>query len=705
MEVRQMRKKILAALLTVLMCLPLMMPMTVHAASDAYKSWLQSDADWGSIQLGRSSYTMKSSGCLVTAIAMLICHSGSASASSFTPATLVKYLNGNGGFTSGGALYWEKVNGAADGFSLVNWKVSLSGMSRAKKTAKMAEYINDGYAVVISVKNGGHWVALDRIEGDTVYMMDPGSSSTSLYDTYDEDNVDRLAIFKGVGSSGSVSGNTGSSDSSGSSDQKGTVNCSSLYVRSGAGTNHGIVTSVSKGTEVTILGEAKDSSGSKWYKVSVQGKTGYSSAQYITVNSGSSSGSGNSGTQSASGKGVVNCSSLNLREKAGTSYDTLTTLARNQSVTIYETVKDGSGDAWYSVEAVKGGKSYRGYVFAAYITLDKNSGASSNSGSSGGSTSIEAVVNCDVLNMRSGAGTNNSVVKTLDKGTAVTITGEKKDSSGTLWYQITVSGKSGYVHSSYLTKKNSGSSNSSGSSSSASGETMVVAYDAVNMRSGAGTSKSVVTVVYMGDKVTVVEQEKNGSGEVWYKVKTSSGKTGYIRSDLLKGDTSSGSNSGSSNNSGSTSGSGEKMVVAYDGVNMRSGPGTNKGVIEVIYLEDTLTVLGQDKDGSGNTWYKVKAQSGNTGYIRSDMLKSAGSGSSGSSSGSSEQKTGTVFDGWLNVRKGAGTSNKVVVLIPDGTKVSILDTVKDDEGSKWYHITVNYGGSNYEGYVSADYIK
>ncbi|MFQ9109335.1 MAG: hypothetical protein ACLR5Q_10245 [Coprococcus sp.] len=39
---------------------------------------------------------------------------------------------------------------------------------------------------------------------------------------------------------------------------------------------------------------------------------------------------------------------------------------------------------------------------------------------------------------------------------------------------------------------------------------------------------------------------------------------------------------------------------------MRSGAGTSKGVIEVIYLEDTLTVVGQDKDSSGNIWYKAR---------------------------------------------------------------------------------------------------
>lgn len=707
-----MKKKILAMLMIMILCVPFAAPIKANAASQAYRTWSQSDSEWGSIHLGSSQYTMKSSGCLVTAIAMLICHTGSADASSFTPKTLVTYLNNNGGFTSGGALYWAKVNGAADGFSLSESKVSLANMTKAQKISTMAQYVKNGYGVIISVRNGGHWVALDRIEGNTVYMLDPGDSSTDLFDTYSESAIDRLAIYKGKHSGGSVSGSvTDDSSNSGSSDKviaTGTVNCSSLYVRSGAGTGNSIITSISKNTKVDILGEAKDSNGTKWYKVKVDGKTSYACAEYITVKS--SSNSDNNNTTSASGTGKVNCSSLNVRSGAGTKYDVVTTVSRNQAVTINGTAKDSDGDQWYSVTFSKSGKSYKGYVYAEYITVTKSDSSNNNNNSSDNTASdtmsVAAVVNCDALNMRSGAGTNYSVVTTLSKNTAVTITGEAKDSNGTTWYKITVGSKTGYVHSSYLTKKSSGSSdNNSSSDSDVSGKTMKVAYDAVNVRSGAGTSKGVVCVVYQDETVTVTGQSKDSSGNTWYKVKTSSGKTGYIRSDLLKAADSSSSDTKKDDTSDTSSDlKGQKMQVVDDGVNMRSGAGLSKSVVEVIYMEDTLTVLGEAKDDNGTVWYKVKAQSGNSGYIRSDMLKKV-SASSDSSSSSSQTTTGTVVDGSLNVRSGAGTSYKVLVVIPDGTKVSIIEYVQDENGDKWYHIKVKYSGTNYDGYVYAEYIQ
>ena len=79
------------------------------------------------------------------------------------------------------------------------------------------------------------------------------------------------------------------------------------------------------------------------------------------------------------------------------------------------TTKDSRGDKWYSVTFSKSGKSYKGYVYAEYITVTKNDSNSNNSNNNSNDNtnqdtmSIAAVVNCDALNMRSGAGTNYSV--------------------------------------------------------------------------------------------------------------------------------------------------------------------------------------------------------------------------------------------------------------------------------------------------------
>ena len=61
-----------------------------------------------------------------------------------------------------------------------------------------------------------------------------------------------------------------------------------------------------------------------------------------------------------------------------------------------------------------------------------------------------AVVNSDRLNVRSGPGTSNSKVATLNAGTAVTVTGETTGSDGYVWYKISWSGGSGYARYDYI---------------------------------------------------------------------------------------------------------------------------------------------------------------------------------------------------------------------------------------------------------------
>ena len=47
----------------------------------------------------------------------------------------------------------------------------------------VADLLSQGYYVVAEVKGntGQHWVAIDNVSGDTIYMMDPGSDATEMW--------------------------------------------------------------------------------------------------------------------------------------------------------------------------------------------------------------------------------------------------------------------------------------------------------------------------------------------------------------------------------------------------------------------------------------------------------------------------------------------------------------------------------------------
>lgn len=91
-------------------------PLPVPARVIGYS---QRDPRWANVRLGTSAYTMGAAGCAVTSVAML----ASAVDPAFTPLDMVTWLNSNGGFTSGGLLYWSKAAQAVTGLAFVNYHV------------------------------------------------------------------------------------------------------------------------------------------------------------------------------------------------------------------------------------------------------------------------------------------------------------------------------------------------------------------------------------------------------------------------------------------------------------------------------------------------------------------------------------------------------------------------------------------------------
>ncbi|MEG0708161.1 MAG: SH3 domain-containing protein, partial [Cellulosilyticaceae bacterium] len=92
---------------------------------------------------------------------------------------------------------------------------------------------------------------------------------------------------------------------------------------------------------------------------------------------------------------------------------------------------------WYKVKLPD---NQIGWVSAEYIKVDKTSTITQ-------PTSKVGTVTIDGLNVRSGAGINNSVVTKVNKGTKVTLLETKGD-----WYKVKLlDGKAGWVSKTYIT--------------------------------------------------------------------------------------------------------------------------------------------------------------------------------------------------------------------------------------------------------------
>lgn len=193
------KKRILSFILAVCLAVP-MLTGTASAASNDYTTWKQYDNAWGNaVAWPRSQYpnatmrTLGEAGCLVSSIAILLRHYGVVTESDvnrFNPWTVNEQLKANGCFDSAADLIWNRVKKAYPGFQYAGKKnYSLSALTDLYKK---------GYACIVQINNGMHYVAIRSINGSTVKMMDPGSRNTTL----PRRGCRRIYYFKVTSSSG-----------------------------------------------------------------------------------------------------------------------------------------------------------------------------------------------------------------------------------------------------------------------------------------------------------------------------------------------------------------------------------------------------------------------------------------------------------------------------------------------------------------------
>ena len=263
----------------------------------------------------------------------------------------------------------------------------------------------------------------------------------------------------------------------------GTVNADALNVRSGAGTGYSRVGTVTQGQTLNILETVQGSDGYTWYKVS-GAASGYVRGDFI------SNVVSDTPTRPTSSAGTITADWLNVRTGAGTNFSRLGSVAQGTRLTVISVHGE-----WYKVTCQIDGTIQTGYVHSQYVQMDGDSGSSNNnsnnnnnSGNTNTAVIATGVVNVDALNVRTGAGTNNSAIGLLHKNDTVEILSQTGS-----WYQVkcTVNGSetTGYVSAEYITRTNDNNTGGNNSNTTPTYEKKngVVNADALNVRTGAGT--------------------------------------------------------------------------------------------------------------------------------------------------------------------------------------------------------------------------
>ena len=172
----------------------------------------------------------------------------------------------------------------------------------------------------------------------------------------------------------------------------------------------------------------------------------------------------------------------------------------------------GKSGNWYKIKY----NGRTGYIYKTYASAVSTTEASNNS---------VKYVNCSSLNLRSGAGTNYSIIKVLYKGTNVTVL-----SSSNGWSKVSVNGTIGYVSSTYLSSASEATEDTSSNNNSSTENVQYYRYTSsrINFRQSSNTSSSVLYQLPKNTKVGVVSTTSTG----WAKVKHNN-TYGYVSTTYL----------------------------------------------------------------------------------------------------------------------------------------------------------------------------
>ena len=283
----------------------------------------------------------------------------------------------------------------------------------------------------------------------------------------------------------------------------GTVNANPyLCVRQGPGTGYSTVDTLQTGEKVTIT-EQRTVGSMIWGKIS----SGWISMSYVTLDQASQPETESGGSTQSGKTGTVTCAVLNVRKGAGVNYGIAGYYYKGNTVTITEQK---------TVGATTWGKTAKGWVSMDYVTLkDQQSGGTTTPAPEQGSTvtgTSGTVVSNDVLRIRGGAGTSYAIVGFLNPGAKVTVT-EQKTVGATTWGKVS----KGWVSMDYIKlDSNTSDTTEPPADSQPAAVSKTVTVSCLCVRSGAGTSNTIVGYLYKGSKVSITETKTVGSSQ-WGK--------------------------------------------------------------------------------------------------------------------------------------------------------------------------------------------
>ena len=488
------------------------------------------------------------------------------------------------------------------------------------------------------------------------------------------------------------------------------VNTDYVNIRKNAGVNSAQITQLPRGTKVLVV-ETKTVSGAQWGLVKWEGLIGGYTEGWVymyyvqlngSLNGSTSSDSSNTTNEPVLYTGVVTSNiNLNVRKKADVYSDKVDSLPNGTKINIYE-VKTKDNMKWGRIGENR-------WVCLAYVSLTEVSQNSGNSGSTATTTSIQATVTSNTLDVFLNYNSNSEKVGSLKKGDVVTIlerNTENTETGSRIWGRISHNGLAGWINLAYVELKTVTSVNgstgsttgSTGSTSTATAEGFVYNCNTLNVREAPGVGNNVVMKLPANTRVTVYEQVtyqnapwarikwNNGANEGWacmYYISLSSTISGTTGST---GTTTGGTTTGNTNNTVIVTG----VVNSNIDLNVRAGAGLNYGKIGSL-AKGTGVSIYEQATADGLVWGRINYGS-TTGWICMSYITVD---SANTSTGVGVMGTIARCFSHVNVRSAPGTNNALLTTIPVGTRVEVFE-------QQLY--SNQYWGRVAQGWICMDYV-
>ncbi|MGB3329497.1 MAG: SH3 domain-containing protein [Thermomicrobiales bacterium] len=400
----------------------------------------------------------------------------------------------------------------------------------------------------------------------------------------------------------------------------------------------------------------------------------------------------------AIGDPIVVTSAVNFRSAPSTSASVITLLQAGATGTVVGGPQTANGYTWWQFRTSGGSVGW-----SIQDSLEKGSATTTTTTTPVPGAKFvvgDTLRVTDDINFRSAPGTSASIIAQLPAGTTGTVLAGPQSASGYVWYQFRTSGgTTGWGAQDWLAKTSGTTTTTTPAPAAkfAIGDSLQVT-EAVNFRSAAGTSASVIAVLAAGTTGTVTGGPTSANGYVWWQFRTSGGTTGWAVQDWLaktSGTTTTTTTTTSGPTTTTTAAPGGKFVigdaiVATEAVNIRTGAGTSNPVVTFANAGGTATVIGGPQMANGMRWWNIQVPNGQSGWSIEDPWEKAGTTTTPAPGKFVIGDAIRVTEA-LNFRSAPSTSASVIAVLAAGTMGTVTGGPTSANGYVWWQFRTNGG--------------